>query len=415
MGFQILPQAQPRQASLGKRFSNAVGAGLETGGRLLQEHQQKEAIGKALGADAQNLPPEMQKLAYQAKLAGENEKSKRALELQGNQQKINAIEDERGLERGTLKAFVSDPAMAERISKPKAEKAPPGGLGGLPIPKEKSNAISKIVKDNPNATAEELELLFNDAEIEPGLTSKLLESRRRTEETRFKSKEAENAQLRAETLPLKKEIVDKSMAARKGIENKKQLLDLIEHGDINDPTYAALADSLPLNLGKRLLSNDTVTYKGGLIEEYSDLKNLFQGATRVKEIELLEQKVADIYLTDDQKKAILKSRINSLNRDIIIADAAAEMEAEGINYPLLTYQKELNKRVQPKLDALFNRILDEHKSVIQSAEIRKQIPLDVSDPEDKKIMESILKEAGGNKVKAKALTKKKGYTVKGVK
>jgi len=169
-----------------------------------------------------------------------------------------------------------------------------------------------------------------------------------------------------------------------------------------------------LNLGKRLLSNDTVEYKGGLIEEFGDLKNLFKGATRVKELELLEQKIADIYLTDSQKKAILKSRINALQGDVITAEVAAEMEAEGVNYPLLTYQKELDKRTKTRMDALFNRILDEHQSVIKSAEVRKQTPLDINDPEDKKIMQSILKEAGGDKLKAKELTKKKGYTVKGV-
>jgi len=410
MGFQILPQAQPKQASLGKRFSNAVGTGLETGGRMLQEQRQKEAIGKALGADAQNLPPEMQKLAYQAKLSGENERAKRVLELQGNQQQINAIEDERGLERGTLKQFVNDPAMAERISKPKADKAPPGGLGGIPIPKEKANAISKIVKENPNATAEELELLFNEAEIEPGYTSKLLESRRQTEQRSSASKDAKEAQLRAETLPMKKEIADKAQAAQQGIENKHQLLDLIKNGDINDPTVAALAEALPLNLGKRLLSNDTVQYKAGLIEEFGDLKNLFKGTTRVKEIELLQEKIADLYLTDDQKEAVLKSRINALQRDVILAEVAADMESEGVNYPLLTYQQELNKRAKPKLDALFNRILDEHKAVFQDAENKKKIPLNFSDPDDKRIAEELIKEAGGDRAKARELAKKKGYT-----
>ncbi len=407
MGFQILPQAQPRQASLGKRFSNAVGAGLESGAKLMKEYEQKQdlikenATSKELGIDLSGIKdPKTRQQMFALAMQGKNQK-----ELESAKD-INYKENQSAL-------FEHQKELQN--TKPKVEKAPPGGLGGIPIPKEKANVISKIVKENPNATAEQLELLFNEAEIEPGHTSKLLESRRRTEETKSKSNETKDAQLRAETLPLKKEIVDKARAAAHGIQNKEHLLDLIHNGNIDDPTYAAIAEALPLNLGKRLLSNDTVEYKGGLIEEFGDLKNLFKGATRVKELELLEQKIADIYLTDSQKEAILKSRINALQGDVIIAEVAAEMEAEGKNYPLLTYQTKLDKRTKPRLDSLFNRILDEHQSVIKSAEVRKQTPLDINDPEDKKIMLSILKEAGGDKLKAKELTKKKGYTVKGVK
>ena len=90
--------------------------------------------------------------------------------------------------------------------------------------------------------------------------------------------------LRTETLPIRKEISEKADLARRGIENKEKLLDLIEKGDINDPTYATLAEAIPLNLGKRLLSPDTVEYKAGLIEEFGDLRKLFQGQTRVKAI-----------------------------------------------------------------------------------------------------------------------------------
>ena len=41
MGFQIIPQADPK-ISAGRRFSDAIGAGLETGGQMMQQYQQKE-------------------------------------------------------------------------------------------------------------------------------------------------------------------------------------------------------------------------------------------------------------------------------------------------------------------------------------------------------------------------------------
>lgn len=288
-------------------------------------------------------------------------------------------------------------------------KPPPGGLDAQPIPPEQINAIEKFIKENPDATANELAIGLGKAGVNPKYSSPYVENTRRTEETKSKSTEAKDIALREETLPLKKEITDKAIAAREGIQNKKHLLDLIKTGNIDDPTFATLALSLPLNLGKRLLSPDTIEYKSGLIEEYGDLRNLFKGNTRVKEIELLEEKTADVYLTDRQKEAILNSRINSLQGDIILAEVAAEMEAEGKNYPLLTYQKELDKRAKPRMDALFNRILDEHQAVIKDAENKKKMPLDIKNPEDKEIIQQIFKEAGNDAKKAEALAKKKGY------
>lgn len=225
-----------------------------------------------------------------------------------------------------------------------------------------------------------------------------------------KGNEKKAAELRKEILPYINEISTKADLARNGIENKENLLDLIENGDIDDPTYAALAQALPLNLGKRLLSNDTVEYKAGLIEEFGDLRKLFQGQTRVKEIELLEEKIPDLYLTNDQKKAIIKSRINALRSDILREEAASEIEEMGKPMSLLKFKEKVNAKFNEKMKALANTVIDEQKSIIQNAENKKKLPLTYSDPDDKEIIDQILKESGGNVKKAEELAKKKGYT-----
>lgn len=224
------------------------------------------------------------------------------------------------------------------------------------------------------------------------------------------SKEKKESALRQETLPLRSEIANKAKAASEGIQNKEQLLQLIKTGKIDDPTYATLASSLPLNLGKRLLSPETVQYKAGLVDEFKDLKNIFAGATRVKELEILEEKIADLYMTDEQKETILKSRINALRSDMIKAETAAEMESEGKFYGILQFQNELEKRAKPKLEALFNRTLDEQKAAFKDAENLKKIPLSMDDPEHSQIIEQIYQEAGKDPKKAEALAKKKGYS-----
>ncbi len=217
--------------------------------------------------------------------------------------------------------------------------------------------------------------------------------------------------MRKETLPLKQEIINRANLSRDSIRNKNHLLEIIDRGDLNDPTYVIFAESLPGGLGKRLLSEDTVEYKGGLVDEFSDLKNIFKGATRVKEIELYENKLADTYLTDSQKKAILKSRINSAKIDLLREEAAAEVEERYPNITALQFNKKVDELVKPKIDSLFNNVWGDQKAALDQAEARKKIPLDYDDPEGKQILDQILKEAGGNRQKARDIAKKKGYTV----
>ena len=190
---------------------------------------------------------------------------------------------------------------------------------------------------------------------------------------------------------------------------KKKLLELIDTNNLDDPTYAAVAEALPLNLGKRLLSPETYWNNVGLIEEFGDLRRLFQGQTRVKEINLLEQKIADLYLTDEQKKRILKSRINALNGDVLRSDIAAELEKELPNAGIGEFTKELEKRYKDQMKTIANTTIDEQKAIIKEAEDLRKKPLEASNPNDAQILRQILQEAGGDKEKAREIAKKKGY------
>ena len=236
-----------------------------------------------------------------------------------------------------------------------------------------------------------------------------------TEQGELKQQQRHDEQLRAETAPIRKEYADKARNALAGIENKKRLLDVIETGNIDDPTYAIIAQAIPFRLGERLLSPESLVYRAGMIDEFKDLRSIFQGQTRIKEIDLLEDKMAALYLTDEQKKAILSSRLEALRADVIRGEVAAELEAEGNFGGLAQFQKKVEEKAAPRIEALFNRILDQQKSVIQDAENFKKIPLDSNDPEGLIIMKQIRNEAGGDIQKAKELAKKQGYSWAGMK
>lgn len=229
-------------------------------------------------------------------------------------------------------------------------------------------------------------------------------------ETRFKENRQDIRDAKKESLSYKEELLQRGDIARQSIANKNRQNELIDRGNIDDPTWAIVSENLPLNLGKRMLSNDTVEYKAGLVDDFRDLRNLFQGQTRVKEIEILENKIADIYLTDSQKKAVLKARINANRADLIMAEAAEEADEKFPNLGLVAFRKKVQELAAPKLDALGESVIGETASIINQAETRKKIPLDPVDPDDKKIMISILEEAGGDKQQAKKIAKQKGYT-----
>jgi hypothetical protein len=381
-------------------FTDLLGQSI---GQTLQQRGASRMQQEALRAQEESRARLLEK-EYQLK--GGLEKQKYSDKLLSNQKIISDIEKKRGLPEGSLQAYADDPKMAEQISRPTKEKEQP--LTAKEVPKDISSKIKKTLADNPKATADELRISMDEAGIPPVYSNPYTENRRRQEEQSGKVSESKKAAMRAETLPIRTDLAKKAQAASKGIQNKEELLNIIEKGNINDPTFAALAESLPLNLGKRLLSNDTVEYKAGLVEEFTDLRNIFQGQTRIKEIDLLENKIADLYLTDEQKKAVIKSRINALKADMIRAEAAGELEDRD-DLGVLQFNNEVERIAKPKLEALFNQVLDEQKSIISSAESRKSLPLNPDDPEDLSILQQILREAGGDKKKAREIAAKKGY------
>ncbi len=412
---QVLKAAE-RRPSFAERLNQSFGAAADAVGQYQGQQKQQAAIAqeneaaKKLGIDLSGFQdPKLRQEVVSQQLQGARKTQENQGKMLRNQAIIADIENRRGLPPGSLSSYEDDPAMAERISKP--EKASKDPFGEKRVPPKISKAIKKILVDNPNASADELRSLMDEADVPPGYSNPYTENRRRTEEQVTKTKEDQRRALRQETLPIRTKLAEKAMTARKGIQNKEQMMSLIETGNLDDPTFAALAEAMPLNLGKRMLSPETVEYKAGIVEEFGDLRNIFQGQTRMKEIELLENKVADIYLTDEQKKTILKSRINALKSDIILAEAASELENKE-DLGVLQFNTELEKKAQPKMEALFNSILDEQKAVIDAAERRKnsKLPLDPEDPDDNQILMQILKEAGGDKMEARKIAKAKGYS-----
>lgn len=201
-----------------------------------------------------------------------------------------------------------------------------------------------------------------------------------------------------ETADYRKNLAERSDAAGKAISNKERLLELVKTGNLDDPTYANIAQLIPYNFGKRLLSPETSEYKSALFDEYAAIKNTFSGATRVEEIKIFTDKLADTYLTDTQKERILKAGIKTLEADVIKADIAADIEKEMPGIGILQFTKEVERRSKGRLQKIVNEIAKEYESVLEDSK------KNASEQE----LRDILKEAGGDPKKATEIATKRG-------
>jgi hypothetical protein len=374
----------PRVPTSSERYARAL-AGLGQGiaedipayFQNKQETAEQNKFAKELGFDLSGIKdPEVRKVAFQEAIKGKSKKDR----IERLNEMISQFYGANPQQQGAALAG-NMPGQEQSIQQKDA----------TTIPDELINAIAA---EDP-AVGRSIQ------------KSKDVALREQREEKKAKQKKQEA--LRAETLPIRKEIVDRANIARRNIENKTQQIELIDTGKLNDPTFAQLMDSLPLKFGQRFLSPETVQYKGGLVQGYNELKSIFPGATRVKEIDILENKIPDIYLTDEQKKAIMKSSLDVSKVDLLREEAAAELEAEGKDYGILQFSKEVDKRAAPKINAIFNKFIDDQNAIIKNAENRKKIPLNANDPQDLEIIDQILEEAGGDWRKAEKLAKQKGY------
>ena len=258
-------QVLPSVPSFGEQIGRSLGSNLTKGfsehiigqqekkQRLAALNQEDKEIEEATGIKMPRgmIDPEMRKQYFTQQLQGksasdlQNVKGQQALELQGlkgqqenekyenelkeNDKVLRDLEHRRELESGSLSAYRRDPKMAEQTTRPAKPKGAVGGLGGTPLTPEEAAKIREVVNSNPNASAEELELAFNEAHVPPGRYEKILESRRRTEESKASNQFQKDKFEREEEAALSKPVLLELNEIRRNIPLQEQaILDIQE-------------------------------------------------------------------------------------------------------------------------------------------------------------------------------------------
>lgn len=159
------------------------------------------------------------------------------------------------------------------------------------------------------------------------------------------------------------EYANKGKYGRQGIANKKQQIALLKTGNIDTPVKTYVASLLPGAIGNQLLSPETQVYKAGLFEEFGVLKSMFPGQIRVKEIELLEDKLATLDKNHAAKQAILENGVLKLEQDVILAKHAAKIEKEHPEAGIGEFDQLVAESAEQDLSKLYDKIIKGYEDI----------------------------------------------------
>ena len=222
---------------------------------------------------------------------------------------------------GLFQALSNRPEIAKAlgeqlISQQKAlqPKAPPGGLGGQPVPQEVSGAIQDVLSKNPEASADQLKAAFDVSGLPPAYTNPYVENRR---ESTKKVYEPESEKLEAKR---QAEYADKVVKEYNAANTENMRLDkqeeLSKSGKLSTPLMVQTLNSMGLPLS--ILGNPaTEEYAKVEADFVRDVSQVFPGQIRNFEIVSYMKTIPSLLNSDEGKRAIIRNR-RILNQGKII-------------------------------------------------------------------------------------------------
>lgn len=339
--LQLLPRAPGFGEQLGQSLGQLLGtaAGGTIGSKLQSHFQQKTnqksgmALAQALGKPElapllSSLTPEQQKIVISeigADTLAENLSQMQGLtKSQPPPESFSPKKDKKKIEEEvTPKEKIVEEEKIEPIK-------PPGGM----------------ISD------EEFIELYKKT---PAKHKQALLKERQQEKDRFEKQKSTGLK---DTQKIRTEYAQESKAARKSLENKERMLEMIEKGNLSHPILAGVANWLPKGFRESLLTTDSLAYESALFEEFGVLKGMFPGQIRTAEIRLLEPKLASLYKNDEAKKEIISVAMEAGKKAMIRGEAAAEVEKEAPWLTAVQFEEEVEKRARKKEEKLGEEIVD---------------------------------------------------------
>lgn len=219
------------------------------------------------------------------------------------------------------------------------EKAPLGGLAGTPVTKEEAQSIRKVIEANPNATAEELELAFNDEGINPGRTKGIIETKRNTEKINAKNQIAAETLATEHDIKFHQESSEYEKNLNKEVKSAKKTLEVVEdlEKDIDKIKPFSIANilkgtgSIGDKIAKANLSKEQAKLLSTIPELLEGKKEIFGVRLSDADLRLVQDKIVDLGNSPEANKELLRIAKKYAKRSIQKGNAAENiLEKHGV-------------------------------------------------------------------------------------
>jgi hypothetical protein len=272
--------------------------------------------------------------------------------IQANDRILADLEQKRNLQPGSLSAYRNDPKMAETVTRPPKSA---GGLGGIPMSPEEGQTYERVLKENPDATADELSVAFSRSGLAPGRYSGAVETRRRIDETKAKNDVESKKISRKEEVQFHKESEKYDEELNKAVKGAKNQLEAIEDVrqalDRGGDTRKSLANvfkgfgEVGGKLSNALISKDQAVIQASIPAFLEGRKELFGVRLSDADLALLQDKLPDIGKSPEANRAILNIMERYSKKSILRGKIAADIKKKNKGLRPLGYTDEIEERL----------------------------------------------------------------------
>lgn len=280
----------------------------------------------------------------QQEVEAENEKKR----LQ--QEQISYLEEKRGLEKGDLAAFANDPAMAERITKPKPLGKPT--QASQPIDPEQLANIEAVVSQpgfkQLSAPDQKLALLRGnvskenaDAVVSPGIEERKLQKQQ--EEIDRQQRNLHHK----EWAKYDDQIASNATGAKHQLDSIEDTTKAIASGKIKPTSLANIFRKLGKGgeaIAEALLSKEEATLLASIPAFLEGRKELFGVRLSDADLALLRDKLPDIGKSKEANMAILKLMKRSADKAILKENIARDIKKQNGGLRPVDYRDQVEER-----------------------------------------------------------------------
>lgn len=363
--FTELPR---RSQLLSETLGPSIGRGL---GNMMNSYFANKALESVLGDKSLAEKPLSEKWnALESKLRNFGSLGQEMLQrrLGIEQQKLLEREQERSsLEKS--EALKSRMALAEQLGvspetarglsakdiieakKAMTPKAPPGGASFQPIPKETSDAMSNIIRENPDASASELELKLTEAGIPPGFIKTAVETRRRELELGEKKKETagkKEIEIHKLSKDIDKEIAEKGRSAGRQLEAVNTIRQQLQTGKIKPTALGNMLRGFG-RIGDKLadafLTKEQAAFSASIPQLIEGMRDLFGVRLSDADLRIVKDKLPDLGKNVEANESILSVLEKYANISKKREEIGRQVKKENQGLRPVDYEDEVEERL----------------------------------------------------------------------